>query len=78
MYTCKDSVSLLLDYLDGTLSEDVRHSLQTHLGECDACEHFLQGYRATPTLCRQSLDASMPDALREQLRSFLRKSLGTR
>ncbi len=75
MYSCKDSVHLLLEYLDGTLSCEVREQLEAHLGECPACEHYLSNYKATPKLCRDSLIAEMPAALSRQLQDFLRNQL---
>ncbi len=75
MYTCKDSIDLLLEYLDGELSEERRAKLERHLGGCTPCEEFLESYRATPALCRRALVARMPNEVADRLRDFLRAEL---
>lgn len=72
MYNCKDSISLLQDFLDGELSpEDTRH-LKEHLAGCAPCVDFLRTYRATPGLCRRALEARMPQEVADKLTEFLR------
>ncbi len=73
--TCKDSVHLLLEYLDGELSADVRARLEAHFGGCTPCEDFLKSYRATPTLCRKALASKLPQSVADKLTSFLREEM---
>lgn len=73
--TCKDSLDLLLEYLDGELSDDVRERLEHHLGGCGACDQFLQTYRATPHLCRRALETTVPDEVAQRLTDFLRAEM---
>ena len=42
--TCKDSVELLLEYLDGELNGERRARLEEHLGGCSPCEDFMKSY----------------------------------
>ena len=75
MYTCKDSINLLLDYLDGELTpEDTQH-LREHLQGCSPCVDFLRTYRATPGLCKRALAQKMPQELSTKLTEFLRSKI---
>ena len=75
MYNCKDSISLLQDYLDGELSpEDMRH-LKEHFAGCAPCVDFLRTYRATPGLCRRALAQRMPQEVAQKLTDFLRSKI---
>ena len=69
---CKDSVELLLEYLDGELNADLRAKLEAHLGGCSPCEDFWKSYSATPRLCRKALIAEMPREVATKLTDFLR------
>lgn len=73
--TCKESIALMLEYLDGALTDELLTKLKEHLGGCTPCEEFLASYRATPQLCRKALARKMPDAVASKLTEFLRKEL---
>jgi anti-sigma factor RsiW len=70
--TCKDSVELLLEYLDGELTDELRAKLESHLGGCSPCEDFLKSYKATPGLCRKALAREIPKEVAAKLTDFLR------
>ena len=72
MLNCKDSIGLLLAFLDGEMAPDEARHLQEHLRGCSPCEEFLQSYRATPGLCRRALEARMPAEVSSKLTDFLR------
>ncbi len=72
MYTCKDSISLLLNFLDGELSQEETQHLREHLQGCAPCVDFLRTYRATPGLCRKALAQKMPQEVSAKLTDFLR------
>jgi anti-sigma factor RsiW len=75
MYTCKDSINLLLDFLDGELTpEDTQH-LREHLQGCSPCVDFLRTYRATPGLCKKALVQKMPQEMSTKLTEFLRSKI---
>lgn len=74
--TCKDSVELLLEYLDGKLTADLRAKLEAHLGGCTPCEDFWKSYSATPALCRKALAREIPQEVATKLTEFLRKEMG--
>lgn len=73
--TCKDSIELLLEYLDGELNGELRARLEEHLGGCSPCEDFLKSYKATPTLCRKALAREMPREVAAKLTDFLRAEM---
>jgi anti-sigma factor RsiW len=72
MYTCKDSISLLLNFLDGELSSEETQHLREHLQGCAPCVDFLRTYRATPGLCRKALAQKIPQEVSAKLTDFLR------
>jgi len=72
MYTCKDSINLLLAFVDGELPREEEQHLHEHLGDCTACVNFLAKYRATPDLCRKVLAEKMPAEFSRKLKDFLR------
>ena len=72
MFSCKDSIQLLLDFLDGEMSPELARELEEHLAGCPPCVEFLQTYRQTPGICRKALAAKMPEELSAKLTEFLR------
>lgn len=72
MYNCKDSINLLMDFLDGELSQEDAQHLREHLQGCAPCVDFLRTYKATPGLCKRALAQRMPQEVAEKLTEFLR------
>ncbi len=72
MFSCKESVDLLLDYLEGEMPAAEQRHLEEHLQACPPCVDFLRTYRATPGLCRKALESKMPGELSERLTEFIR------
>ena len=75
MFTCKDSIHSLLEYVDGQLSEAQSREVQEHLRGCMPCVDFLKTYKATPQLARRALVDEMPQELAGKLKAFLRSKL---
>jgi anti-sigma factor RsiW len=75
MFTCKESIHSLLEYVDGELSDAQALELQEHLRACPPCVDFMQTYRATPKLARRALLDEMPTELAGKLKAFLRSKL---
>jgi anti-sigma factor RsiW len=44
---CNELVELVTDYLDGALDADTKARFESHLGDCDGCENYLQQFRET-------------------------------
>lgn len=68
---CKELVSLLEDYLDGTMEERLKEEMDAHIAMCEPCQHFLETYGKTRVLCRQITLDEIPPEFRERLRSFV-------
>ncbi len=75
MYTCKDTINLLVDLLDGEMSPEEAQHLREHLQGCAPCVDFLRTYRATPGLCRRALAQQMPKEVASKLTDFLRSRI---
>lgn len=73
MFSCKDSIHLLQEFLDGDMSGEERKHLEEHLAGCPPCIEFVRSYQATSTLCKKALAAQMPDELKHKLMDFLRE-----
>ena len=69
---CISGVQLLMDYLEGALSPEVRAQLDAHVAGCQRCVAFIESYRQTPRLIREATDASVPADLQASLLAFLR------
>lgn len=76
MFSCQDSIDLLLSYLDGDLPPEEAAHLEEHLGGCPPCIDFLRSYQKTPHLCRRALAHKMPQELSHKLTEFLRQKIG--
>jgi anti-sigma factor RsiW len=72
MTTCRETIDLLLDYLDGELPAELRAHLEEHVGGCQPCEDFLTTYRATMGVCKKALKTKMPDDVAAKMNEFLR------
>jgi anti-sigma factor RsiW len=75
-YTCQDCIDLLLDYVDGALSTDLKARLESHLSGCQPCEDFLKTYSVTVPVCRQAMAREMPESVSSKLHAFLRDEIG--
>jgi len=75
MFTCKDSIKHLLEFLDGEMPSEEEKRLEEHLSGCPPCLDFLKTYRATSTLCRNALKREMPKEMANKLSAFLRERI---
>lgn len=72
MFSCKDSIGLLMDFLDGEMSPEEEKHLREHLEACPPCVDFLNTYRATPGVCKRHLARKMPAEMSSKLTEYLR------
>lgn len=68
MMTCRELSDFLDAYLDGELDSSVREVFECHLAACPPCIHYLDSYRETIDLCRdsfagESLEGPPPEEL---------------
>jgi anti-sigma factor (TIGR02949 family) len=75
MYTCKDAINLLLEFLDGEMPPEESQHLREHLSGCAPCVDFLRTYKATPGLCRRALAQKMPQEVSARLTEYLRSRI---
>ena len=73
---CASGVELLMDYLEGVLSADLRSALDTHVAGCPRCVAFIASYRETPRILREATATALPADLQVSLRAFLRTQRG--
>ncbi len=75
MFSCKDSIGVLMNFLDGELSPEEEAHLREHLEGCPPCIDFLKTYKATPSVCRRHLAKKMPPELSSKLTDYLRERI---
>lgn len=73
--TCRESIAMMLEYLDGQLTPELREKLEAHFSDCSPCEEFLASYKATPSICRKALANKLPESVAQKLTDFLRVEL---
>jgi anti-sigma factor RsiW len=69
---CVSGVELLMDYLEGTLSADVKRALDEHVARCPRCAAFVASYCSTPRILREATAAALPSHVEASLKAFLR------
>ncbi len=73
---CTSGVDLLMDYLEGMLSADLRSALEAHVAGCPQCIAFIASYRQTPRILREATATALPADLQVSLLAFLRARRG--
>lgn len=68
---CRELVSLLADYLDGSMEPILAKELEGHIELCDACMNFLKTYDTTRIVAREASIEEIPEEFREKLKSFV-------
>jgi anti-sigma factor RsiW len=69
---CASGVELLMDYLEGVLSADVRAALDQHVAGCPRCTAFVASYLDTPRILREATGTTLPADVEASLKAFLR------
>jgi anti-sigma factor RsiW len=70
--TCKELVELVTDYLEGTLPDDVRMRLESHLSGCDGCTHYVEQMRQTIRLTGKVREENLTPGQRDDLLRLFR------
>jgi anti-sigma factor RsiW len=65
--TCRDLAEFLHEYLEGDLAPEQRTVFERHLALCRECVVYLETYRSTIGLCRESAGAEKPPPLPDDL-----------
>ena len=77
---CKHVWNYISEYLDGTLSDDTRDTVQKHLDYCEICSAILDSTRNVIILTADDRVFELPVGLSERLHTridleFMRKAL---
>ncbi len=74
MICCKECLDLLYDYLEGELDPEVSKDLEEHFEDCPPCISFLNTYKSTTKLARETLgETDIPDVVKLKLLEYLKK-----
>lgn len=74
MICCKECLDLLYDYLDGDLDPKASKELDEHFEDCPPCISFLNTYKSTTVLCRETLGKiEIPEAVQARLQEYLKE-----
>ena len=69
--TCRETIDLLMDYLEGRLSAKEEAALDRHFADCKPCLEFVKSYRKLPELFRHATKAVIPQEMNDRLLRFL-------
>ncbi len=76
MMCCKECLDLLYDYLEGGLDAKTSAALDEHFQDCPPCIAFLNTYKSTTLVCRESLGKiEIPEVVQFKLQEFLNQNL---
>ena len=74
--TCRKVTEILVDYVDGSLPEQDRDTLQRHLCGCVPCAIYLRTYHDTIVLTKSLPDVPLPAELMSRLKAMIEKECG--
>jgi anti-sigma factor RsiW len=74
MFTCRKVAELLIDYVEGSLTEDQASLLQRHLCGCVPCAIYMQTYHDTIRLTHSLPDEPLPPELAVRLKAALKEA----
>jgi anti-sigma factor RsiW len=75
---CAKAVSLVTDYLDGTLTRAERARFEAHLSECDNCTEHIKQIHVTIAAAGHVGDEDLDPLVREDLMNLYRRWRGDR
>ena len=73
--TCRQITDLVLGYLTGKLSPDVKCEFEQHLAVCPDCVSFLNTYKTTVAVTKSVQQTDLPARVRDNILTFLRKRI---
>ena len=65
--TCREMVELMNDYLEGTMSTELRARFEEHLAGCDGCTNYLAQLRETIRVTGRITEEQIPVRDRDAL-----------
>jgi predicted anti-sigma-YlaC factor YlaD len=73
--TCRETIALLSDYLDGLCGPELLARLEEHLRDCAPCRAYLATFRRTRDLTHRAGQVEMPAEMKARLRQLLLEQL---
>jgi len=71
---CKKVNEFLAEYVDGELDDKTRMQFEDHIGLCGCCNHYLDQYKTTISMTKETMEVNVPSELAEHTLTFLRKN----
>ena len=65
--SCRELVSLVTDYLEGTIAPADRARFERHIGDCPHCTAYLDGLHVTLRALGRITERDLHPAVREEL-----------
>ena len=72
--TCRKVTELLIDFVEGSLSEDQHSLLQRHLCGCVPCAIYMHTYRDTIRVTQALPDEPLPSEFATRLKKVLEEA----
>jgi hypothetical protein len=72
--TCRKVTELLIDFVEGTLTEDQQSLLQRHLCGCVPCAIYMHTYHETIRLTHALPDEPLPTEFATRLKAMLNEA----
>lgn len=76
--SCKECLTLLVDYLDGRLEPEQERALDAHFSACPPCIDFVDQYRGASTLVRRAEGDAIPADVEGRLACFVDRLIGAK
>ena len=76
MVTCKDFLSELNEYLDGSVEAGLREELERHLSECPNCLVVCDTTKKTIQVFKRMEPYPLPEGVKDRLMKALEKRYG--
>ena len=70
---CEELLSMLNDYVDGTVDPAICEEFERHLAGCNPCQVVVDNIRQTITLYKEGRPCTLPTGFRDRLHAALRQ-----
>ena len=70
---CEELLTMLNEYVDGTVDPSICKEFEKHLAGCNPCQVVVDNIRQTITLYKDGQPYELPVAVREKLHAALRQ-----
>ncbi|HET6373295.1 MAG TPA: zf-HC2 domain-containing protein [Candidatus Polarisedimenticolia bacterium] len=67
MYSCKEAMAELSNYLDNEVAAEIRQEIEAHLAHCVTCSVILDSARKTIRIVTDSKTFELPEPVSERL-----------